>query len=288
MKKYVILILMSIALLFVFVNGIGETKETIKYQNDITAEIKEKCLSKNGVYDTPEMEAYCYKTIKEDKYTIDLISYMSTYNNELESVIDDIYSEKDEDNEVITSYGPTVFAILLLILMCLMALDSVFFVKDYMNKQKKSNKMDNTKKCICISMIPTIPVLLYAIAKLVSPFIIINNILVVTGNDVLYIFNYCASLIATLFIVSIVGLIAYKCSDKLLKSIILIIVVLYAVKLSSALIMTLLESIVPDGITYTAIGIFDVISTYHTIVTIVLAVIIYVIYARLPMKKVSK
>lgn len=285
MKKYILFILICLSFCFSFFLGTNNAKSEYTNHLEAFSKIRENCVKKNGVYDNDMMKNYCENVLKSEKYTLTYEFYLNTYNHGLEQAIDSSYDDNEDDY----SSALIIISAIIFILLCLVSLDAFWFTKDYLNKQKITNKNNKEiiKNAICISLVPSIPVVLYALAKAISPFFIVKD-LIFSGIDKVILCLLIITISLYAFISSLIGLLANKYTDKKLKSIGMIILVSIVVNIIISMIVYAISMILNDQFVYQVRGIDNLLSIYEPIVLVITLVILAVLSKRFLDKKVSK
>ena len=218
MKKFILLIIISIVLIFTLGVGVKNTKSAFKSYEESFYKIRTNCIDKNGIYENDAMKKLCDNLVSKDKYTDDIGAYFVNYEDSIQTI------SRIDNYDIGLKY----------LLFILIGLDSVWFVNDFL-KSKKINKKNNDelrKRAIFVSLIPSIPFIVYSILKVLSPFVVIKDYLLIEKSDIKTIICYLLAGILISVIISIIGLVLSKRKYNTIKNLIGIIIMIVLIKLS--------------------------------------------------------
>ena len=227
MKKYILFCLTTIVLIASLVIGVKNTNDYYHVMEDYNKKGNEVCAN-NGSYINSAGVDLCesFDTTKEYKvevkeYVTDVDMYSKTFILNQENIEE---SSLDVMVQVCTILGE--------VLLVIISIESVFFVKDYKAKTKitKNNKDDIKSKCVLVALIPTIPLMLYGIAKGISPLLFVKNGLVLNIGATKFIINYCLSYVLLAVITGLIGLVVSTRNKKTVFNSLLIVLVMLVYK----------------------------------------------------------
>ena len=222
MKKYILLIIISIVLLIPLGLGVRNTKNDFKNHESAFLNSRTKCVAVNGTYVDDYDKSFCEEVLAKEKYTESIGSYYSLYEGNVDST----------ENYGGFIIGSTIF--IKFILFILIGLDSVWFVSDYLKSKKitKKNNDELRKKAIGVSLIAAIPYTIYTILKVLSPFVVVKDYLVFEKGEIKTTICYLLAGILISVITSLIGLVLSKRNYNTIKNLMGIILLLVLVELS--------------------------------------------------------
>ena len=229
MKKYYLLIIMSIVLIFALGVEIKNTKNTFKTYEDSFYKTKENCVSKNGLYDSDDIKRVCEGYISKEKFTANVGLYYVVY-----------------EDGINTTFGLGYdVSIVKFILLVLIGLDSIWFVNDFLKDKKitKKNTDELRKKAIGVSLIPSLSFGVYSVLKVFSPIFVVKDYILIEKGDIKTIICYLLAGILVSVIASLIGLVLSKRNYNIIKNLIGMIIMLAFVGLSIFAATNLINSI---------------------------------------------
>ena len=215
MKKYILLFIISIVLAFTLGVGVNHSRNAFEAYEESFYKTRTNCVDLNGIYENDSIKIFCENYIKKVEYKDSIGLYYINYEDRVENIID--YT--------------SIFKYVLFILI---GLDSIWFVNDFFKGKKmtKKNKDELRKKAIGVSLIPSIPFIIYSLLKVLSPFVVVKDYLVFEKGEIKTTICYLLAGILISLIVSLIGLVLSKRNYNTIKNLMGIILLLVLVELS--------------------------------------------------------
>ncbi len=222
MKKYILMSIISIVLIVTLGVGIKNTKSDFKNHEETFNNERSKCVELNETYNDNFSKSYCDEFLKEEKFTDNIGSYYDLYEGNVDSL------------ENFGGFSSATTSIIKYILFILIGLDSVWFVNDYLKGKKitKKNNDEFRKKAIGVSLIAAIPFSVYSILKVLSPFVVVKDSLLIGKGEIKTTLCYLLAGILISVITSLIGLVLSKRNYNTIKNLMGIIILLVLVELS--------------------------------------------------------
>lgn len=219
MKKYILLFIISIVLAFTLGVGVNHSRNAFEAYEESFYKTRTNCVDLNGIYENDSIKIFCENYIKKVEYKDSIGLYYINYEDRVDNIMDE-------------SFGYT--SIFKYVLFILIGLDSIWFVNDFFKGKKmtKKNKDELRKKAIGVSLIPSIPFIIYSLLKVLSPFVVVKDYLVFEKGEIKTTICYLLAGILISLIVSLIGLVLSKRNYNTIKNLMGIILLLVLVELS--------------------------------------------------------
>ena len=215
MKKYYLLIIISVILAFTLGVGVNHSKNSFETYKTGFDEMRTKCVEFKGSYENDDVKKTCEKYIGKEEFKGSIGLYYINYEDRVENIID--YT--------------SIFKYVLFILI---GLDSIWFVNDFFKGKKmtKKNNDELRKKAIGVSLISSIPFITYSVLKVLSPLFVVKDFIVIEKGDIKTTICYLLAGILISVITSLIGLVLSKRNYNTIKNLMGIILLLVLVELS--------------------------------------------------------
>lgn len=212
MKKYILLFITTLVLLIVLIVGIKETNDHNKVMVEFINKRNQVCEQNNGTYINSAGIDVCKSFDGQTEYKVEVKDYIT----DVDAFSSSLVVDSDTQDELESDIGLPIFEIGKFIMYVLISVESIWFVKDFLSKAKvtKKNIKEIKDKCILVSLIPTIPLMVYGVIKGISPLLFGRDALILNMSSYKFIANYSLTYVLLAIITGLIGLVVSTRNTK--------------------------------------------------------------------------